>query len=112
VWSPCPSVLAIGKRVASGTCGEDLPCRSTVLEQTASQLRLSCKVCCRFLENSHSDLLHVSARRRSLWEQLFWAGSFSLPALSLWKLGRVLTQELCFHICQQARLLVKPGGNL
>lgn len=41
---------------------------------------ISCQLPCRFLENSHPDLVHAGAKRRSLWEQLFWAGSFFPPS--------------------------------
>ena len=47
-----------------------------------------------FLEYSHPDLLHSGAQRCSLWDQLFWAGSFSLPALNSVDVMKGLIQEL------------------
>lgn len=52
------------------------------------------QVWCRFLENSHSDLLPAGAEGCSLWEQLFWAGSFSLLTLNSVDVMKGLIQEL------------------
>lgn len=91
-------VLAIRKRCSVSTASsEEFSCSEPLLQrgsQSRQTVVIMLEVWCRFLENSHPDLLHSSAEGCSLWEQLFWAGSFSLLTLNSVDVTKGLIQEL------------------